>query len=392
LIADSAGDLFGTTFDAGSPAGAGIVYELRPPSSQGGAWTESILHRFSYHSINVGLSPWGGLVADKAGNLYGTGWLGGTCGDCGIVFELSPPLVDGMAWNFAIIHSFFGPTFDGMNPQADLTIDAAGNIFGTTASGGKGGCIGGCGVVFELSPSGGEWIETIVHNFPAHGSGENATGGTGAGVIVDASNDLYGTTFGDGGLGTVFKLTPTRRGRWNYQAIYTFKSVSDGAFPLAGVTLDAHGDLFGTTNQGGNPGCYGEGCGTVFSLAPRASGEWKHTVLYGFNATGDGSLPQAGVIFNSAGNLYGTTQEGGTGQNCQIEACGVAFRLTPPTMHGGAWTEAALHTFRAHGDGAIPYGSVVFGKDGRLYGVTEFGGKPSCSANFGCGTVFAVSP
>ena len=395
LIADTAGNLYGTTFNGGGKAGAGTVYQLQPPASPGGAWTEVVLHRFSYHDLLDGWSPWGGLAGDKAGNIYGTAWLGGTCGICGIVFELSPPNKIGGSWRYAVIHNFFDNGIDGINPQTDLTIDAAGNLYGTTASGGKGACYGGCGVVFELAPSGhGAWNELILHNFPAHGAGERASGGTASGVTVDGAGNVYGTTTGDNGAGTIFRLVKPKGhfGRWPYQVLYSFKGMRDGGFPYGGVTFDANGVLYGTTNQGGNSGCYGSGCGTVFSLTPTQSGSWTHAILYTFVGTGDGGLPQANLLFGPNGALYGSTPNGGVGPGCSSPGCGVAFRLTPPHTPGGSWTENALHTFRGNGDGYVPYGDVVFGKDGLLYGATEFGGKASCSGGFGCGTVFSVAP
>jgi len=391
LISDRAGDLYGTTFDGGGPAGAGTVYRLAPPSVSGGAWTETILHRFSYHSISEGLSPWGGLAMDASGNLYGTAWLGGTCGSCGLVFELSPRSRRNGTWKYQIIHDFLDDGVDGINPRADLTIDSAGDLFGTTASGGTGGCVGGCGTVFELVPSNGQWAETIVHSFPAHGSGFEASGGTGGGVVLDGAGHVYGTTYEDGGgLGSVFELVHVRAG-WKYRDIYAFADFADGVDPTAGVTFDAAGSLYGTTSSGGTQGCYGSGCGTVFRLTPQPDGTWAHTVLYAFRGIGDGGTPAAGVIAGTTGSIYGTTQLWGTGAGCSGSGCGVAFRLTS-TGAGGSFRQAVLHTFRNGGDGYVPYGELIFGVDGRIYGATQFGGKATCSSGFGCGTAFALTP
>ncbi|HEY7993584.1 MAG TPA: choice-of-anchor tandem repeat GloVer-containing protein [Candidatus Eremiobacteraceae bacterium] len=392
VIFDSAGNLYGTTFDGGSAAGAGTVYRMTPPSAPGGAWTETILHRFSYHSISQGLSPWGGLAMDQSGDLFGTAWLGGTCGSCGLVFELSPPNRAGARWKYQIIHDFQGDGFDGINPLANITIDPTGaHIFGTTASGGTGSCMGGCGTVWELTKSGGIWAETIIHSFPAHGSGEDSFGGTAGGVTLDGAGDVYGTTVFDGfGIGTVFELSPPTQGsKWAYQDIYAFKNQADGSNPSAGVSFDSHGDLFGTTNSGGVQGCYGSGCGTVFRLHRRIDGTWSHSILYAFRGTGDGGTPSASVIVSAAGNIYGTTQIWGTGNGCTGSGCGVAYVLT---QSAGMWSETVLHTFLHGADGYVPYGELVLGPNGLIFGATQFGGKPACESGFGCGTVFSLTP
>lgn len=396
VVFDRAGDFFGTTFWGGNPSGgAGIVFEMSPPAASGGAWTETIIHRFSYNSIASGLSPWGGLAIDRNGNLFGTAWLGGTCGSCGLVFELSPPRRQGARWRYQIIHDFQDDGRDGINPRADLTIDAQGmRLYGTTASGGTGGCEGGCGTVFELTKSGGVWVETILHNFPAHGSGFEASGGTGGGVSLDGAGDVFGTSYEDGSaeLGSVFELTPPTQGsRWTYHDIYSFSSEGDGFDPTAGVSFDSHGDLFGTTNSGGTQGCYGTGCGTVFRLHLRANGTWSHTIIYAFKGLGDGGTPDAGVIVGANGAVFGTTQIWGTGDGCTGSGCGVAYALTKPGGIG-MWNETVLHTFLHGADGYVPYGELTFGPDGNLYGATQFGGKPACSSGFGCGTVFSLTP
>ena len=391
LVADTAGNLYGTTFWGGGTAGAGTVYRLSPPSVPGGAWTESVIHRFSYHNVAMGLSPWGGLAIDSAGNLYGTAWLGGACGSCGLVFELSPAPTG--KWRFQVIHNFASNGLDGINPQADLTIDRAGNLFGTTASGGTGSCFGGCGTVFELSRAGNAWQERVLHSFVGHGYGDNRFGGTGGDVVVDRHGDLFGTALEDGiGLGTVFKLARSPQGEWTYRVLYAFQNFADGAIPAAGVTLDANGDLFGTTEHGGVHGCYGSGCGTIFELTRNPDGRWFHTVLYDFLGTGDGGTPTASLLLDASGKLYGTTQLWGVGNGCPSSGCGVAFRLAPPSVREGQWTQTVLHTFRNGGDGFVPDGALIFGPAGLIYGTTQFGGKSTCSSGFGCGTVFTLTP
>ena len=393
VVVDGAGDLFGTTFWGGGPAGAGVVYEMTPPAMPGGAWTETVIHRFSYDDLLDGLSPWGGLAIDRNGDLFGTAWLGGTCGSCGLVFEMSPPSSQGGHWKYRVIHDFADNGVDGINPQADVIVDQQGDVFGTTASGGTGGCMGGCGTVFELSRAGDIWVDTILHSFPAHGFGEDASGGTSGSVALDTAGDLFGTTREDGfGLGTVFELTrPAPGGRWKYQNIYSFKSQADGVDPEAGVAFGPRGNLYGTTNSGGTQGCYGVGCGTVFRLKQQPDGSWSHVTLYAFRGTGDGGTPTASVIVGANGVVYGTTQIWGTGNGCTGSGCGIAYSLTRP-MQPGLWRQTVLHTFLHGADGYVPYGELVFGPGGLIYGATEFGGKPTCESGFGCGTVFSLTP
>ena len=165
LLADTTGDLFGTAL-SGGPEGAGTVFELSPPARQSGVWTETTLYSFSYNGFN-GIGPKAGLLIDSAGNLYGTTWLGGANGG-GIAFELSPPAQPGGAWTFQVIYNFPGTPTGGYSPEAPLTMDGNGNLFGTTVEGGNGNCIGGCGTVFKLTPaaqSGGAWTGDL-YSFP----------------------------------------------------------------------------------------------------------------------------------------------------------------------------------------------------------------------------------
>lgn len=392
LIADAAGNLYGTTFYGGGQSDVGTVFRLTPPHTLGGAWTETVLHSFS--DLAEGWDPWAGLVADAAGNLYGTTWLGGAEGDCGVVFELSPM---GSTWNYSVIHNFTcDDNSDGGDPRADLAIDGQGNLYGTTSVGGTGLCFGGCGVVFELSPSNGSWTETVLYNFPAIGSGDDATGGTGGGVVLDNQGNLYGTTFVGGGsnaTGAVFVLKrPAQQGgQWTYHVLHAFVDPTQGIYPEAGVIFDRQGNLYGTTELGAGTGCYGSGCGVVFELS-RQGGALQYNVLYTFTGQGDGGLPQASLTLDKAGNLYGTTQNGGTGTGCSGLGCGVAFRLAHPAQPGAPWTQSVLHTFRGASDGYVPWGKLAIGKLGLLYGATQFGGITSCDSGFGCGTVFVLRP
>jgi uncharacterized repeat protein (TIGR03803 family) len=280
----------------------------------------------------------------------------------------------------ATLHRFTGPP-DGSAPLARLIFDGAGMLYGTTSEGGpiNAGCLPDCGTVFRLTPAteGGPWAETVLHSF---------TGSDGAapqaGLIFDKSGALYGTTAigGDNNLGTIFKLTPpaTEDSAWTESVLHSFGG-STGAFPRAGLIFDDAGALYGTTAGGG---LYG----TVFKLfPPTVSGSaWTHSLLHKFRGP-DGANPEAGLLFDRSRALYGTTANGGaTRANC-AGGCGTVFRLAPPTRTGGAWTETVLHSF-TRSDGALPTGSLIFDKSGVLYGTTRFGGT------YNQGTVFKLQP
>src|SRR5579863_4728047 len=390
LISDRAGNLYGTTFNGGGSAGAGTVYQLSPPAQQGGAWTETILYSFTYTGLDSGIGPLAGLVLDSAGSLYGTTWLGGPQG-AGVVFELSPPVVEGGAWTYSLLHAFGGS--DLSSPEARLALHEAGNLYGTTASGGSGACAGGCGGVFKLAPPaqpGAAWTETILFSF----SGTfDQGGGTTGGVIVGPHGALYGTTYsGSGGpSGTVFRLTPpaSKGGRWTHTVLYAFAGFTDGADPEGEVTFDEDGNLYGTTNYGGSgaPNCFGEPCGTVFRLQPKTNAPWKHSVLYSFKGGTDGGYGYAGhaLTLDAEGNLYGSTPIGGD-PSCGGSGigCGAVFKLAPPTVLGKSWTETILHRFTGGSDGAGP-GGLKFGRGNLLYGPAGGGGNND-------GLVFSIAP
>ena len=200
-----------------------------------------------------------------------------------------------------------------------------------------------------------------------------------AGLIFDAAGNLYGTTYGGGTYdwGTVFELTPAAGGGWTEKVLYSFLGGADGFFPAADLIFDAAGNLYGTTGYGG---AYDNG--TVFELTPTGGGDWTEKLLHSFsyNLNGmDGTYPQAGLIFDAAGNLYGTTVGGGN------YGGGTVFELTPTA--GGNWTETVLHNFNRNGtDGADPYAGLIFDGAGNLYGTTSFGDV------YGDGTVFQLTP
>jgi uncharacterized repeat protein (TIGR03803 family) len=340
VILDNSGNLYGTTGYGGTgncvllgtKVGCGTVYELSPPAQKGGEWTETVL--YSFPTARQGYLPNGNLVFDSAGNLYGATMFGGGYGTtcdafyqyCGAVFELSPPKTKGGKWTEKVLHGFKGGT-DGANPNGGLIFDSKGTVYGTSSGGGNEGgeCgSGGCGTVFELKPpttKGGAWTETMLYRFDPGTSGAAEPV---AGVIFDRRGNLYGTTLGggDSGWGTIFQLVPRSNGRWAERVLYHFRDDKDGSHPRAGLVLDAKGDLYGTATGGGSAGN-----GTLFRLQP-AGESWSFAALYDFTAKPDGAYPVGTVIFDEAGNVYSTTQNGGTGQVCQ-GGCGTVFEVSP---------------------------------------------------------------
>jgi uncharacterized repeat protein (TIGR03803 family) len=397
LVVDKDGNLYGVTQDAaGYPCTAlcGNVFEVSPPAGNGGAWAFQVLYSFDCGA--GGGFPHGNVIFGPDGSLYGTGVCGGEYAheaSGGVVFRLKRPAGTGGVWTETVLHSF-GLGDDGTAPQGGLAFDSKGDIYGTTFDGGE----YGEGVVYEVSPpaqSGGPWTESVLHSF---GNGDDGYWPD-AGVAIDSAGNLYGTTeFGgfyssycSGGCGTVFEVSPpaTEGGAWTYAAIYQFEGY-DGASPLDPLTFDENGNLYGTTSLGLIGGS--AEAGSVFELSPPAvEGEpWQETLLYGFQPYPyDPDYPSAGVIFDEAGNLYGTSQNGG------LSYQGTAFKVLPPATQGGSWTDAILYSFSSKKSGATyPSTSLVFGKDGTLYGTTPYGGNGPCTFGkiTGCGTVFAVAP
>jgi uncharacterized repeat protein (TIGR03803 family) len=367
LTFDASGNLYGTTYDGGGAYNAGMAFELTPKA--GGGWKEKVLHAFNREDGN---QPYGTLIFDTSGNLYGTTYYGGAYNE-GTVFELTPEA--GGDWKETVLHSFNDDGTDGYNPIAGLVIDASGNLYGTTYYGGTGAACSyvGCGMAFELTPKrNGGWTEKILHNFSNNGK-DGFWPFTG--LIFDSSGTLYGTTQsgGDSGCGTVFELTRKSGGSWKEKVLHHFNG-KDGYQPT-GLIFDASGNLYGTTQNGG-----AENVGTVFELTPRVGGGWTQKVLHNFhNGSPDGYLPYAGVVIDGSGNLYGTTANGGT------ETVGTVFELAPKA--DGVWTEKILHTFSNNQrDGRLPFAGLVIDAAGNLYGMTEYGGAQSA------GTVFEVTP
>jgi len=370
LVTDAIGNLYGTTYeDSGGGCqglGCGVVFELTPKTS--GGWTEKVLHRFSFNGKD-GYYPTVGLAIDAAGNLYGT-TVGGGLYSWGVVFELIPKT--GGGWNEKILYNF-----NGNDPGAEgLILDAAGNLYGMAYQGGA----HNYGYVFELSPKTvGGWTEKVLYSFIGTDGSQSPI----SNLIFDGAGNLYGTTYGGGPnpYGTVFELSPsTTGGSWTETVLHRFTyNLVDGYRPEGGVIFDAAGNLYGTTTSGGPNGGYG----TVFELSPVSGGGWTETILYSFSTGStigkDGVAPTGPLVFDSAGNLYGTTATGGA------YGYGTVFKLSP--VVGGGWAETVLHTFNPNSkDGIYPQrGGLIF-DGGNLYGTAQGGG-----AHAG-GAVFEIAP
>jgi uncharacterized repeat protein (TIGR03803 family) len=375
LVADSAGNLYGTT-ELGGAHNQGTVFELS--QSSGGKWTETLLYSFAGGSD--GAQPHGGLVLDSAGNLYGTTNLGGSknCTQgCGTVFELTS---GSSGWTKSVLYTFTGGK-DGRQPNARLLLDAQGNLYGTTMQGGNivtavAACTAGCGTVFRLAPNSSSWTESVLYAF----SGTDGATPC-AGVTSDPSGNLYGTTVTGGahGDGTVFKLTAGSGAPWAETVLHAFKGGWDGGAPMGGVIFDSMGTLYGTTAQGGVPG---DQYGVVFKLQPQSNGTWQETLLHVF-WNNPAAHPMSGLVFDGSGNLYGTTTLGANFGTCS-SGCGTLFTLTPNA--NGRFGFKVLHLFGRGSDGSNPSGDLILDSNGNLWGTTQSGGSSQA------GTVFEIVP
>lgn len=373
LALDAAGNIYGTTEEGGDVsevcfAGCGTVFKLDKSGKL------LLLHSFNNKN---GAYPVAGLLRDTKGNLYGTTSLGGDtmCSQygCGTVFKLDE------TGRETVLHKFKGI---GHEPDALLVEDKAGNLYGTTQFGGTGG---NAGTVFKVDKKG---RETVLYSFCTETScldGRNPT----AGVILDAADNLYGVAASGGGsnAGVVYELDTTGK----ETVLYNFTGGSDGGTPGSVLVADAAGNLYGTTQFGGNHAC--GGCGVVFELSPESNGGWTETTLYTFCSEtdcADGFSPLAGpLVIDSAGNLYGTTVYGGTARNCSAgrEGCGVVFKLDTSGQ------ETVLHSFTLGADGGLPATGLTMDKFGNLYGAASAGGDLKCAAGGGegCGVVFELT-
>jgi uncharacterized repeat protein (TIGR03803 family) len=338
LVADAKGKMYGVTTSDGSGHN-GVIFEVGKKS---GAWVETPLYTFTGGSD--GGVPQAGLTIDSSGNLYGTTYQGGS--GSGVVFELSPGKKK--TWNYSVLWTFTGGN-DGGEPSGRLTLDAKGNLYGTTTEGGT----GVVGTVFELSPNGKSWAETVLYNFTGNNDGGEPMGN----VLLGSDGNIYGTTagYGQDNYGVVYKLTPSNGG-WTQSVLHAFQGSTDGEVPRDGLIQDASGTLYGTTAG------FDDSYGNVFSLSTSGS---NYTVIYNIPScqscyTGNG--PWQTVTMDSSGALYGTTLADGENN------LGEVFKLTPG--QNNQWTATVLYAFQGSAASNYPYSTVLINK-GKLYGTSQ---------------------
>jgi len=346
LVADQDGNYYGTT-ESGGEFYYGTVFQVSPPTSAEGDWTETVICSFA--GGLDGSSPAYRLVMDRKGNLYGETREGGNEGS-GTVFILEPPKTSGANWTKRIIYL---PAGAGTVFQGELMIDSSGSLYGTQFSGGN----FGVGLAFKLTPGpGGKFLATTLYSFgAAPGDAEFPYGP----LTMDSAGNLYGVSYSGGTteFGTAYKLTPpaSGSGSWTDSVLYSFGEGNQGCAPEGNVVLTRSGRLYGLT-----AGCGASGNGVFFELTPTQELPWTESVLHAFSSTdGGGSYPT--LSLNVEANVfYGTSYYAGGN--------GAVFQITPPTGRGGPWTDTVLHTFSGGSDGGNPFGPVTRDKDGVLYG------------------------
>jgi uncharacterized repeat protein (TIGR03803 family) len=344
LTLDGAGNLYGTTF-AGGDYDYGSVFKLSHSNS---AWVLNTLYSFGAGGYTDGRNPAGQVLRDESGVLYGTTHQGGGGLGEGTVFKLAPPPTPPVSaispWIEVQLYDFGLQGTGGWDPSADLAFDAEGNLYGTTAGGG----VYRYGTVYKLTRSPGRWIFSVFYSFDRTQGFQPMSG-----VTFDATGNLYGTLFAGGanGAGSVYQITPSG----SATVLYSFNGSYDGANPQAGVTFDAAGNLYGATSTGG-----AGGGGVVFELSP-SNGTWIYTPIYSLSGSGG---PLRSLVFDSAGNLYGTAYRDGANY------LGSVFKLTPSN---GSWIYSSLHDFAGGSDGEYPIGGPALDENGNLYGTTSQG-------------------
>ena len=358
LVSDSAGNLYGTTMYGGSGPctfvdgdGCGAIFKVSPSAN---GWTETVL--YSFQGKNDGRYPIAGLSIDTAGNLYGTtpGRVGvGSCPPaCGNVFKLSSTGV------FTVLHKFTGG-IDGTLPTTGLAIDSSGRLYGTTDGTGH-------GTVFQLVNSSGNWKLTTLYAFSGGKDGSGPSGDP----LVAPDGSVYGAAIqGGAGTGVIYRVYKTKA--WHEKAIYLF---GEHGGPRDNLAFDSKGNIDGVTEDD-----------IVYQLTPGKNGKWTEKVLHHMNDTrrhNDGFGVRGGVAIDATGNVYGVTVSGGT-----VEL-GTVYTIS---FDGTKWNESILYNFQGGEDGGSPTGQIIFGKDGNLYGVTQGGGGSGCGDG-GCGTVFEITP
>ena len=380
LVRDAEGNLYGTTSNGGLGkcfgVNCGTVFKMDR--------TGKLIWSYSFHGKD-GFNSWASLLRDAKGNLYGTTiWGGGPdCPGkgnpgCGVVFKLDPA-----GKNETVLYKFAGncnDKRDGMNPEGVPVMDAAGNLYGTTFSGGP--PLHCFGTAFAVSGTG---KETILHVFKGAPDGMNG----GLGLVKRGAHSLYGVTSSGGneGQGTAFRMST----KGKETILYNFTGgSSNGGAPASVLAFDKAGNLYGTTLIGGT-NCGGD-CGTVFELSPNGGG-WTHKTLYVFcqlSSCDDGRQPLRGpLVLDGAGNIYGTTEEGGVQHDCNSGAgCGTVFKLD---ANGN---ETVLYSFTGGADGNAPGAGLTMDDKGNLYGTAGEGGDVNCKLDvgYGCGVVFELTP
>ncbi len=355
---DAAGNIYGTTSFGGIYGGlGGTVFELSPNGS--GGWNETNLYNFcSLPNCADGEDPgYSGAILDSKGNLYGTAGTGGAYG-YGVVFELSPV---GGSWTETILYNFTSGA-DGAGPTSGVIMDPAGNLYGTTAWSAN---REPPGVVFELSSSGGGWTEQVIYE----------TYTDAAGLTMDGAGNIFGIGGSTRAGETVFELSPNGNGGWNPTVIHTFDQTNMD--PEGTLVLDQAGNLYGTTAYGG-----AKNAGTVYKLSPAKQGKWTFKIVHSFDAEDPkgGNDPYGGVVLDAAGNIYGATSFGGDHKTSQ----GTIFELVAPVGKGN-YKEQVLGSFNGK-NGLFPVASLIRDAAGNLYGTTYKGGA------YNNGVVFEVTP
>jgi uncharacterized repeat protein (TIGR03803 family) len=341
LTPDGKGNFFGLTGLGGVDGYYGTVFELSP---SGKGWKETVIYRFTGGAD--GAFPLNATVTfDSWGNFYGTTFEGGA-NNLGTVFEFSPT---GSGWTETVLYRFTGGA-DGRYPQYNLIMDLSGNLYGSS------------GHIFELTPSGNGWKLQVIYSGGSYG------------LTMDAVQNIYGVN-----QSTAFELSPDGNGGWTPTVLHKFGSYVQGYFPMGGPILDKAGNLYGTASEGG-----AFGYGTVYKLTPRKkTGPWTLTVLYSFTGGKDGGVPLWPLVFDAAGNIFGVTDDNGE------LGIGTVFELVAP-VGKGRYQEKTLWDFNGT-DGGAPGGGVVLDSAGNLYGATDNGGL-QCPDDFACGVAFEITP
>ena len=339
------GTFYGSTFFGGT-ANDGVVFKLSRTAT---GTQETVVYNFQGGSSDV-RNPSGRLLVTKDGTIFGTA-TGGEQG-YGAVYKLTP---SGTTYMESILHVFAV----GETPiNSGVIVDKAGNLYGETAGGGQ----FGDGTIYELERSTAGYKFVILDSFNQN-EGNFASGG----LIFDQAGNLYGTTLSGGPnfLGTIFELQRGSNGTWTESTLYTFQNTADGVNPGGSLVFDSSGNLFGTTEYGGDTSCAdGFGCGEVYELSP-SGGVWTKTVLHLFTDTPDGHAPDAGLAIDQYGNLFGTTNNGGTA------GTGTLFEVSPTSS---GWTETVLHSFTDGADGGFLTSPVTLDLKGNIFGVASSGG------------------